>query len=92
LVPYLAGRLFPHGQEPQLGGTWLSLAAVQSGALLYWLGLLLADSQALLHAGAFLLWALSALPVVIRLIRVVRSGVDAFAGEGEPLLEMNAEL
>ncbi|MDT8306674.1 MAG: hypothetical protein RRC07_12125, partial [Anaerolineae bacterium] len=24
LVPYLAGRLFPHGQELQLGGTWLS--------------------------------------------------------------------
>lgn len=91
LVPYLAGRLFPPGQEAQLGGTWLSLAAVHAGALLYWVGLFLPGSQALLHAAAFLLWALSALPVLVPLVRLVRGGVDAVAGEGEPLLEMNAE-
>jgi cytochrome c oxidase cbb3-type subunit I len=95
LLPYLAARVFRSEAMPAdeipLGGSWLSLAAVQIGAALYWLGLLLPDAQAGLHAGAFLLWALSALPILLPLVRLLRHGLRAIAGNGEPLLATTSE-
>jgi cytochrome c oxidase cbb3-type subunit I len=90
LVPYLVQRALQPDAEARLGGSWLSLIAIHAGAVLYWLGLFLYDYQGMLHGSAFLFWAVSLLPVVVPLVQLVRRGVEAVVGPGEPLMAIRA--
>lgn len=55
-----------HGDDPkQAGGSWLTLATMHLGSLLFWIGLFLPSIQKGLWAGAFFLWLLGFLPLII---------------------------
>lgn len=71
-VPYLFARAFAPDQPARLGGTWLSVVAMQVGALLYVVSMVNESNQALLQAIAYALWAISALPIVRALWQILQ--------------------
>ncbi|HSJ57622.1 MAG TPA: hypothetical protein VLC95_10600 [Anaerolineae bacterium] len=76
LLPYLFRRfLLPH-QPARLGGSWLSLVAGHAGTLLYMGGLVVAALRPGLHAAGYALWAISAVPIVIDLWRVLQAALE----------------
>ena len=73
LIPYFAGRYLMGESSPRLGGTWLSLAAVNIGSALVWASIFLPRWQGLLHGTAYAFYALSMIPVALQLGRMVRN-------------------
>lgn len=73
LVPYFVARYLLKSEKPQLGGTWLSLALVNVGSALIWLGIFLHALEAPLQGAAYLLLALAALVVALQLWRQVQT-------------------
>ena len=59
LLPALLDRLAHPERPARLGGSWLSLATVNLGAVALWAGLLVEASQAWLFGLAYLLWAVA---------------------------------
>lgn len=84
LVPYLFRRLFRRGEQPELGGSWLSLAAVHLGGVLLWVGIFATEAQGILHGFAYTLWAISIIPILTDLVRTTRTGIEATSGAVEP--------
>lgn len=81
VIPYFIGRLLRPGEEPKLGGSWAALVLVNVGGVFLWASIFLSDIQSTLYGIAYLLWALSLLPTladVWRLLPRDESGV----GEG----------
>ncbi|MDA0245888.1 MAG: hypothetical protein OT477_20945 [Chloroflexi bacterium] len=75
LVPYLFRLFFAPRQPARLGGNWFSLAAVHLGGVLLWLGIFFVDARAMLHGGAYALWAVAFLPIVWEVGQVMRGAV-----------------
>ncbi|MDH3942640.1 MAG: hypothetical protein OEV06_00915 [Anaerolineae bacterium] len=61
LVPYFFRRALHTGQE--LGGTWFSLWTINLGGAFLWASIFIEPLSGLLHGTAYLLWALSFLPI-----------------------------
>ncbi len=80
-LPYFFRRAFLPGEPPKLGGHWLSLATVHLGGVLLWAGIFITDSQGWLHGVAYTLWAVSIIPIVVELWRIVRDGLDRLDAE-----------
>ena len=59
--------------RPDLGGTWLSLAAVNMGSALVWASIFLLGWQGMLHGTAYAFYALSMIPVAMQLSRMMRN-------------------
>ncbi len=76
LIPYFAGRYLVGESAPRLGGTWLSLAAVNIGSALVWASIFLLGWQGMLHGTAYAFYALSMIPVALQLGRMVRNRVS----------------
>ena len=75
LLPYLFTRAFIPEHPAKLGGSWLSLITVHLGSLLLWVSIFVTNYQTLLHGAAYVFWALSLLPIMIELWRIVRTGL-----------------
>jgi cytochrome c oxidase cbb3-type subunit I len=72
VLPFMLGKTSLAGRSPVLGGTWLSLAAVNAGSILYWTSLFLSSGQELLRGTAFLLWLVSLLPFLLEVGSILR--------------------
>ena len=75
IIPYLFRRAFEPDTPARLGGNWFSLSAVHLGGIFLWASIFVSAYQGPLHATAYALWALSALPIVAELWRIVRIGL-----------------
>lgn len=77
IIPYSFERLFLPSRKAQLGGSWISLLLVNLGGILLWAGIFLPAYQGLLHGTAYLLWALSMVPIIQQVWRSAASGLSA---------------
>jgi len=77
VIPYFFMRLFQPGQEARLGGSWFSLVTVNLGGVFLWVSIFLPGYQGMLHGTAYLLWALSFVPIVRDLWRITGQGLAA---------------
>jgi hypothetical protein len=68
-------RLFLPDQPARLGGSWLSLVAVHLGGVFLWASIFFVDYQGLLHGMAYVLWAVSIIPIVWSLWQIMRQGL-----------------
>lgn len=92
LLPYLFARFLLPDQPAKLGGNWFSLITVHLGGVFLWASIFITAYQAPLHGIAYVLWTLSALPIVAELWRIVRAGVAhqekdnlaSFTGDAAP--------
>lgn len=75
LLPYLFARFLLPAQPTKLGGNWFSLITVHLGGVFLWASIFITPYQAPLHGIAYVLWTLSALPIVAELWRIVRAGL-----------------
>jgi hypothetical protein len=75
IMPCLFRRAFEPDAPARLGGNWFSLIAVHLGGIFLWSSIFVSAYQGPLHATAYALWALSALPIVAELWRIVRTGL-----------------
>ncbi|RJP51174.1 MAG: hypothetical protein C4557_08390 [Anaerolineaceae bacterium] len=76
LAPYLFTRFFEPDQPARLGGTWLSLATMHLGGILFWVSLFFPNMEQLARASAYGFWILSGLPILTGLWKSFRSGVQ----------------
>jgi cytochrome c oxidase cbb3-type subunit I len=76
LVPYLFIRFLEPGKPARLGGTWLSLAAVHAGSVLFWASLFFPNIEAAARASAYGFWILSGSPILVSLWNSFRSGMQ----------------
>lgn len=76
LVPYLFTRFLEPNKPALLGGTWLSLAAVHAGSVLFWASLFFPNIEAVARASAYGFWILSGSPILISLWKSFRSGIQ----------------
>lgn len=84
LVPYFFTRVFLPEEEARLGGNWFSLGATHLAAVLFWIGIFVADYRALLQGSAYGLWFLSMLSIVGQLWQTTRRGWAQRVEEEEP--------
>lgn len=92
LLPYLFARFLLPAQPAKLGGNWFSLITVHLGGVFLWASIFITTYQAPLHGIAYVLWTLSALPIVAELWRIVQAGVAreekdnfaSFTGDAAP--------
>lgn len=72
LIPFIFNRGLAPGQPRRLGGDWFSLLAMNAGVILYWISIFLAVPADLLRGLAFILWALSLIPILYQLVNSLR--------------------
>jgi hypothetical protein len=75
IIPSLFRRAFEPHIPARLGGNWFSLVAVHLGGIFLWASIFISAYQGSLHATAYALWALSALPILLELWRITRGGL-----------------
>ena len=61
VTPFFVAHGLSHDNAARLGGNWLSLVAVNLGALLIWASIFLVDLRSPIHGAAYVLLALSLL-------------------------------
>ncbi len=76
ILPYFFYRFFIDEKGAKLGGTWVSFALVNIGSLFLWASILILPMRAVLHGTAYMLWALSFIPVVLDLWGTVKTGME----------------
>lgn len=76
LVPYLFTRFLEPDKPARLGGTWLSLAAVHAGSVLFWASLFFPNIAAGARASAYGFWILSGSPILVSLWKGFRAGMQ----------------
>jgi hypothetical protein len=76
VMPYFFTVAIQPARKPALGGSWLSLALMHLGSLLFWLALFFPKGQAILRAAAFLFWFAAMLPLMFDLYGVAQSGAE----------------
>lgn len=77
LIPFLFSVTLQPDRRPTLGGSWLGLVAGHAGTALYVAGLLAADVRPALHTAGYALWAISAMPVVVALWRLLQTSLES---------------
>ena len=75
LIPYIARRFFLKDEKPQLGGSWLSIAAVTAGSIFVWVSIFLVPLRGVLYGIGFALYALSVLQPIKELFQITRDGL-----------------
>lgn len=75
LLPYLFARVLTPEEDPELSGTWASLALINLGAVCLWTGIFIQPSRDLLTGIAYMLWVLAMTPVIAQIGRTVRTGL-----------------
>lgn len=76
LIPYIFRRFFLKEQNPQLGGSWMSLAAATTGSLLVWASIFIVPARGVLFGVGFILYALALIPLLTSLLEIARDGLE----------------
>ena len=76
LIPYIARRFFLKEEHPQLGGSWVSLAAATIGSLLVWASIFILPAQGVLYGIGFALYVLALIRPVQELTEIARNGLQ----------------
>lgn len=76
VIPYILRRLILKDQNPQLGGCWVSLAAVTAGSLFVWLSIFIVPARGILYGIGFALYALALVHPVKDLFEIARHGLQ----------------
>lgn len=74
LIPYIARRFFLKEENPQLGGSWGSLAAATIGSILVWVSIFIVPARGILHGIGFALYALALILPLKELAEIARTG------------------
>jgi cytochrome c oxidase cbb3-type subunit I len=75
LVPYIARKYFLKEENPQLGGSWLSIAAVTAGSIFVWVSIFLVPLRGVLYGIGFALFALSLLQPIKEFFQITKDGL-----------------
>lgn len=75
LIPYLLVCVFLPDEPAELGGNWFSLIAVHVGGVFLWTSIFIEAYRAPLQGVAYAFWALSLIPIVLELWRILRAGL-----------------
>ncbi len=75
VLPFVFSRAFLPDETAELGGNWISLAAVHAGGVLLWAGIFATTQQPTLHGTAYALWAVSAMPILLEIWQIVKRGL-----------------
>jgi hypothetical protein len=78
LIPYAARRFFLKEENPQLGGSWVSLAAATVGSLLVWLSIFIIPARGVLYGIGFALYALALIRPLQELVAIARTGLQRY--------------
>lgn len=73
LVPYFLGRIFMADRAAALGGSWWSLLLAHVGSAFIWASIFIEPQRNLLHGTAYVLYALSMLPITWTVWRMFRT-------------------
>jgi len=71
VMPYLFARTLLPDEPAELGGSWLSLAAVHAGAIVLWASIFLTGLQSELHGLAYALWAIATVPILQQMAQIL---------------------
>lgn len=75
LFPFLYARALLGPEAARLGGSWLSVAALNLGSFLLFAGIFDEPRRAVLHMSAYLLWTVALVPFLAQLYRISRSAL-----------------
>ena len=75
LIPFIARRFFLKEENPQLGGSWLSLTAATAGSLFVWASIFIVPARSVLHGIGFALYALALIPPMTEIFQIARDGL-----------------
>lgn len=76
ILPYFYHRFFLGNENAELGGTWLSLILVNLGSIILWASILVEPMRNSLHSIAYMLWAISFLPVTVDIWQKTKMGME----------------
>ena len=71
----IARRFFLKDENPQLGGSWVSLAAATAGSLFVWASIFIVPARGVLYGIGFALFALALIYPVKELFEIARDGL-----------------
>ena len=74
LIPYIARRFFLKEENPQLGGSWVSLAGATVGSLFVWASIFIVPARGILYGIGFALYAIALIYPVKELFEITRDG------------------
>jgi len=75
LIPYIARRFFLKEENPQLGGSWLSLVGATVGSLFVWASIFILPARGVLYGIGFALYAVALIPPLKELADIARDGM-----------------
>lgn len=78
LIPYIARRFFLKQQNPQLGGSWMSLAAATVGSLFVWGSIFIVPARGVLYGIGFALYALALVRPFMEILEIARDGLKKY--------------
>jgi len=78
LIPYIARRFFLKEENPQLGGSWGSLAAATLGSVLVWVSIFILPARGVLYGIGFALYALALIHPLKELFEITRDGLKKY--------------
>ncbi len=76
LVPYIARRFFLKEENPQLGGSWLSLTGATVGSLFVWASIFIVPARGVLYGIGFALYAIALIHPLKELVEIARMGLE----------------
>ena len=76
LIPYIARRFFLKEENPQLGGSWLSLASATAGSLFVWASIFIVPARGVLYGIGFALFAIALIHPLKELVEIARTGMQ----------------
>ena len=76
LIPYIARRFFLKEENPQLGGSWISVAAATAGSLFVWASIFIVPARGILYGIGFALYVIALIQPLKELTAIVQRGLQ----------------
>ena len=75
LIPYIARRFFLKEENPQLGGSGLSLTTATAGSLFVWASIFIVPARGVLYGIGFALFAIALIQPLKELVEIAQIGL-----------------
>ena len=76
LIPYIARRFFLKEDNPQLGGSWVSLASATIGSLFVWVSIFIVPARGILYGIGFALYVIALIQPLKELTGIAQAGLQ----------------